>query len=577
MTKVPNSDWIFGKDKYRRLYGRSSVFTSGCSSPRQSNMQKDPIHFIRHIPQWKSRREQELVRAQALSHAARISAQRRKSKKKSQEAVLIQIREIPTSDILDPYGPEYGPTLIIQDQECPPKERGSIYPLSWRPRYRSEEQRNFGITRSDGSNTSGHDRRSLDIEARQSPPVWWCTSTIPDSSIAPTILDSIPTTEKPLTYLEKTTLWNYFSFVPAAAYGTSGSGPFCVFRDLSFPNCQQYPQALQWMLIAAERHTAIRSLLPEPQSLLHRKAGAYRAIGRLLQDDLVRTDEALVVIIGAIVIESRFLDVEVTRMHLRGLESLIQHRGGLPSLFQSTAVMHHPLFLIGYMTSVPLVIESQEQLDNHKATFDKTLKNICMWNRQLRRLFSEGTHIATTTQDLQSSIGYQTNPHSPLKEYMEARNQSLNSLSLKPYITLPSGPVKETFWTRTCRFTVFYLIDLFLWRYMHTSPRPTEGTSLDNHRPGWTYGTLFLKALSHSILNSGKINPLTGQSSLRIEIMPWIIIKAWVDADPIARLSTEGKNEELLLTQWALSAIKLFGAWDEEKRDEVMQVLSACL
>ena len=102
------------------------------------------------------------------------------------------------------------------------------------------------------------------------------------------------------------------------------------------------------MLIAAERHAAIRNGLPEPQSLLRRKAEAYKAIGKLLKDETARyTDETLVVIIGAIVIESRFLDVEVTRMHMRGLETLIKQRGGLASLFHSSAVMYHPMFFLG--------------------------------------------------------------------------------------------------------------------------------------------------------------------------------------------------------------------------------------
>jgi hypothetical protein len=410
----------------------------------------------------------------------------------------------------------------------------------------------------------------------------------PQLALSPTILDTIST---PLTHIEKTTLWNYFHFVPTAAYGTTGAGPFCAFRDISLPSCQRYPQALSWMLIAAERHHAIRTKLREQSpSMLQRKAAAYKAIGKLLEESRY-TDEALVVIIGAIVIESRFLDIEVTRMHMKGLETLIQHRGGLPSLFQSSAFMGHPLFYLGYLTSVPLAVGGgKEAADEQKERFLEALAELRVWNRQLRRLMA--THRRKPDDD-------------GLTEYLDVRYRVLGSPALRHYlapsIQAPHSP-PETYHARTSRFMSAYLLNLILWQYNYHLPaisnppfraithdyalpaaHPSHSQSHSyphshphqhHQTPSFHAATSFLHTLFYSLSASGVLSP-KGTPSIRLEILPWIIAKAWVDSDPFFAASQRGGEEELFLTETGVRAVKLWGGLGEEGRRKLFGEVGA--
>ena len=397
----------------------------------------------------------------------------------------------------------------------------------------------------------------------------------PGPSLTPSILEGIPTHHAPLTQAEKTSLWNYIHFAPTGSYGTTGSGPFCAFRDIAFPSCQIYPQAHQWMLIAAEKSAAIRNGIPEPQSLLRRKAESYKAIGRLLKDESTRyTDETLVLIIAAIVLESRFRDVEVTRMHMRGLQTLIQQRGGLAALFHSSAVMYHPILFLGHLTHVPLAILRQEELDMCKTSFIKSLVDMKTWNRRLCTLVGREMGANCQVLDPVDITILQTQPTTSLQLYIETRRRTFTSLVVKPYISLPPIAEVETYFNRTSRFTILYLLNLILWNYSRSYTTPSTKHSVS---APFLEAAHFLTIFSHYALNSGETNPVTGSSSIRPGTMVWVIAKTWVDTDPVHSLSAQRREEELCLAEMGMNAIKVFGNLEEEKLREVMEVLSGWL
>ncbi|OAP59162.1 hypothetical protein AYL99_06460 [Fonsecaea erecta] len=385
----------------------------------------------------------------------------------------------------------------------------------------------------------------------------------PSYAITPSILDTLPIT---LTHAEKSTLWNYFNFVPGAVYGTTGAGPFCTFRDICLPCCQRYPGALIWMLVAAERHGAVLSRLTEPPSSVRRKMEAYKAIGQLLQDEDRRyTDETLAVIMEAIVVESRFLDLKATTMHMRGLETLIKQRGGLSSLFQSPIVMSHPLFFLGFLIPAPLPQSSREEADGRQPNFHRSFSDMAKFNQNLRS-FIVSTHQANGNKDLEA--------------YLKNRRLAFNSPVTEQYILHLPSSAEETYGARTSRFAFLYLLNLILYRcskndFSHflTYSYPL----LPSNSNIFAHGTAFLDTVIYSLHYSGTIDPQTQASSVRLETLLWVVAKAWVDADPIRASSALGKAEELFLTETTMSAIRLWGCMRDAQRDEMMTVLRGWL
>jgi hypothetical protein len=439
-------------------------------------------------------------------------------------------------------------------------------------------QPKFSHTRH-GSRTAPADEESLDgTDQAPTQPGNAALAPLPGprNALVPTLLDSVgPDLDRD----DRSTLWNYFHFAPTGAYGTNGHGPFCAFRDVSIPSCHLYPQGiLTWMLIAAERHMAIGKQLPESTSLLKRKAKAYRDIGQLLADPKTRiSDETLVVIIAAIVIEARFLAEGVTRMHVQGLETLIEQRGGLCTLFGRVAAMGRPLFYISYLTTVPLdredAVADTRSAQDH--SFWREVAVLRRWNKELESLackVSQGTGV---------------HGKAALERYLDRRRRVLGCAVLRHFSTSPPSvadddSTKETYQVQASRFISLYLLALILYRLNMELPKPyvedgTSQNSLESASDGFLRATFFLDFLMHSLYTSGDVDADTGKSSIRIEVLPWVIGQAWAstqstDSFPTSSTST-WKEEEISVTESCIRAIKAWSGSPGEVRRHLLQDL----
>ncbi|KAK5045827.1 hypothetical protein LTR84_008920 [Exophiala bonariae] len=373
----------------------------------------------------------------------------------------------------------------------------------------------------------------------------------PQLPIRDTMLDQLESGTRSLSPEERNMVVRYLQFAPDVAYGTNGSGMFCPNRDMNWKSVQHCKLGLQHILIDCEALLSISKGHQPPASMLYRKAKFYKSTAKLLGEPETQTsDLAIACVCSAIAIESRSLNLETNRIHLKGLARMLQ-LCGFESLFSNATFMFHPLSCLGFFVLAEL------------ETSDMAEAQVC--SRGFFRILSTMQGIAGKKITLHRGIDGVTNNSTGLRDSVPERPwwNTAEESPIHPHIiallcmSAPDDAVSQ----RTSRFLSLFLLNIMLYDFQDA---PSEGRYL-------------LNRVSTMVDSSSAIDLQTQVYKLKVEIIPWILAKSWADVDAVSLRKGSGSAKEIFLTKAAMDALKVFARLPEDSKIELVATLTSWL
>lgn len=178
---------------------------------------------------------------------------------------------------------------------------------------------------------------------------------------------------------EKDDVVHYLQMIPSMAAGPSRDDRFQPLRDVCSHALQKSPIVVDWLLLEMEGIRSIHDSTIRTVMYARRKR-IYRTMNKMLNDPVQRcSDNLLNMVFGATCIEYRTangMDVSAVRIHCKGLQRLIELRGGLASLFGVAATLSHPIYCLGYFQYSELEVVDLLEAQQCCESFLDTLQGI---------------------------------------------------------------------------------------------------------------------------------------------------------------------------------------------------------
>jgi len=363
---------------------------------------------------------------------------------------------------------------------------------------------------------------------------------------------------------EQNLIHYYLSAVGGLVYGTRPDAMFCPVRDVTFVNASKHPLVLQWVIIGSEAYLAARQGLPEPATLFRRKVQVYREMNDKLSHPVERCSEGtFIAITGAIIIDSRAIGAKVASMHLRGLEMLVRHRGGLESFYRENPSTYGVFFFVwAHHMCNGGGVAHLAQLNLYQSNFLQTLRDLQSWNQKyrhdvkrlhVRRLWHGGAHRSSKSE--QSSIP--RNDDTLLEDYVSSWTKAFSSTSvLRPMIDpdYPCSDIVES----ACHFSNIYTLNLTLWTFRED---PAIGAS-------------FLNRILRHMEENGTKDPITGLTSLTLSALVWMLRKARVEVD---HGSEQSQEREVWMSWKIIHTLKVRALLDHGTLIKLTRIMSSWL
>lgn len=187
---------------------------------------------------------------------------------------------------------------------------------------------------------------------------------------------------------DKDDVVRYLQYIPSMATGASRDNSFQPVREVTIRAIQASHPVVDWLLleIASIRTMTDGSAEPVMHALRQR---IYRTMNRMLASPTLRcSDELLNMVFAALCIEYRTstgMDVPRVRIHYKGMEKIIESRGGLASLFGFAATSSHPICCLPYLHFSELEVSDRSQARQCCALFLETLQYIQAFVNNLGR------------------------------------------------------------------------------------------------------------------------------------------------------------------------------------------------
>lgn len=412
----------------------------------------------------------------------------------------------------------------------------------------------------DGRSRKGNlanDGRDEDLEAASASSAKFHLAILPSvasptrehSTPGQTIFDVFHETPQPLTIEEQNFVMKWLLYAAALAYGSNGSGPFCPSRDAAWRSVSTFPSGLSWALIDCDTFSSLTQDKPLPPRLHRRKAMAYQYIAKLLADPRTQTsDEAINCVCSAIAVESRSLNPEVNRMHLKGLAQMIAKRG-VDTLFTTVCFMFHPMFCLGYLVMAELESTTMLEVRACSDRFSRMLE-IMQGDTQRREVDVLDRSDATVGESPDSASEDQHSVDVSPISWPSVTGRPLIHETILSFLTacMRDEPLQR----KISRFINAYLLNLMLWDCQN-SPET---------------GKAFLRRLSY----------LIRYSVARVEvIMVWVVAKAWIDVDATSNRKDGGPRKEVYLTETVIDALKVFSRISDDSKDKLITTLTSWL
>ena len=330
------------------------------------------------------------------------------------------------------------------------------------------------------------------------------------------LLDPFLVLPMELTKDERNLVHLYVTNFGPAVYGTRKNANFDPSRQVSLPNMLNDELVTKWILIQVESQRARRrGLLETPRSVLARRAQVYRDMNTRLKDsrDLEQVFGSL---LAAVISDARDLGPTIANLHLRGISTVVEKRGGMRVLFGDKKVIASFTLYVWahHHTSTAGGIGDIHELADLKHKFFDDLRNLQGFNQELNaQLGQTGLKFQAHQLDLASARGsrLQGSYLSPLQLYGQVRHRALSMSCLRPLLD-PDYP-SQTFVDGTCHFSNLFNLNLSLLYFCDD----------------FVAAALFLDKLRRMFEENGTIDPVTGWTSLKQPYMYWVLSVARIE------------------------------------------------
>ncbi|EXJ72346.1 uncharacterized protein A1O5_04850 [Cladophialophora psammophila CBS 110553] len=337
-------------------------------------------------------------------------------------------------------------------------------------------------------------------------------------------------------------------------YGTNRNPGFSPVRDISFRQALLGSYTLQWMIISAEALLTRYRGGPEPQSLFRRKAAAYLALNRHLQNFSREkiTDQFVNGIVMAIITESRIAAPEVANIHLRAWEAVLKTGGGLKQVIAASPQPFDQMgCLMPYLICEPLP---------DALVFSEEFEDRAM---DLLRTIVKGENPADPTDLIFTASHVVVQPHVLFLSMRGSLPQQIRHLLLSsviaPYLRVDTWGQRQ-YAQKSSHFISLFLLVTTFWKL----------------RRDYKAQAGFFNGLHRLFMNSAT-QTQSGTRSMTDEGFFWVVVKACFDvyvnmSDRATRL-----KEYIDFLADALSALKLFRVCCDGVRKDMTVYLYQCL
>ncbi|KIX96861.1 uncharacterized protein Z520_07581 [Fonsecaea multimorphosa CBS 102226] len=346
----------------------------------------------------------------------------------------------------------------------------------------------------------------------------------------------------------------YITTIANKIYGTKRNPGFSSVRDVSFVAALTSPFTLQWMVISAEALLMRYRGAPEPPSLFRRKAVAYLALQKYLEDFSREkvTDEIVSGLIMAIIAESRIAGPQVSNLHLKAYEAVIKVGGGLRQvLAASPRPFDQMSHFMPYLICEPLA---------DALVFSEEFEDQAM---DLLRIIVKGESSADPAELIFTVSHEIARPQVLFLSLRGSLPQQIRRLLLfsviAPYLRVDMWEGRLYVQKSSHFLSLFLLVSTF-WKLRHD----------------YRSQTAFFSSLYRLFMNSATRNQ-AGSWLLTEEGFFWVVVKACFD------VYTNSSDREVRLKNYidflaeAVSALKLFRVTYDNVRKRMAIYLYQCL
>ena len=318
---------------------------------------------------------------------------------------------------------------------------------------------------------------------------------------------------------------------------------FDPIRDSSFINAQVYPEALRWVLIAAESVLTFVKQQPPSSALIRRRVIGYRNLNALLSNEETRsTNHAIVGILSAITVDAVFATEDTTRQHIQGLDGLVRQRGGLQAVFAGAPdAALRPMYFVSLFHLCPRLV----------ANFDE-LRSIAISTKDRLCLMQEWYYTM-------NECGEPTERH--VRKLAETRTYILNSEALQQHLRQTYNN-ESPYVANSSLFYILYSFSQTLWAL--------------SAKCGIAAAEAFLWRISYVIRDSCLPDPITGEPQLLLTTLMYMVSEIRTESFQLHY----GKRAQLLESEMCsaeIDAVKLFSHLENIQRSQLIATLKQWL
>lgn len=347
---------------------------------------------------------------------------------------------------------------------------------------------------------------------------------------------------------DQNSLVQYLQAIPVLMTGISKGGLTQHVRDTSKSIIHRCPAAAEWPLVQQEIMRGKQTPRDKTAGLA-RRARMYRKMQRMISHpDKYGSNELLDMAFGGTCVEystASGKDLSNVRTHYRGLQRMIESRGGLTCLFECSATMSHPIYCLAYFRFSELEVSCLHQARKSCDFF-------------LETLFHIQTFVAGRGLPMIMSYSVEINHCAGSLPFSEATSSTRSAVSRYPSLRhlIHHRCNTDSFAGRVARFLSLYLMALIVQDFGHLEDTANK----------------FLSKVSAIV--DDWIDPADRSVRINSYVMISVIACAWVDVDASSVWPGSGPQKEIWITQAALDALRVFGRISDSRKAGITDLLA---
>jgi hypothetical protein len=338
-----------------------------------------------------------------------------------------------------------------------------------------------------------------------------------------------------------------------------------------FPQSYVHPAIFQWVLVSASSYHRGRGGALDASYVFRRRGLAYRLTNEWIRDPKKQlSDEMVLAVTAAVMVESRYGDPRSIPLHVEGLKTILNKRGGINSLVGKPwhSCVIQGLHLAGSGLGMVKSVYDIKEMRQHADVLIETLRNIqefdlkrrCQWPQPKQKPARPTTPTIPVVEISNPSSSYQS--ESLLRAYASSRSRSfapgsplytiLSSSYCQYHRTLIKTPNSSYSVSQHCFIAVLLSLNMAIWKYHND----------------FEAGIYYLTTLTRKL----KVNSLFDKNGTiaNIETLNWFLVMGGND---IKGRDGEWVQEEFL-TKWAvIDAMGVIARLESETRGAVLEAL----